>query len=118
MTLVSPGHAPCGSDWLMEGPSWAATFSWRAALDGLGLEAAGIRASPEDIEVDRRRRTRNPHVSVIGDCGVRSRFTLAVGHEGSLAVMAIGFGLPVPMDYVALPAVIYTAPGLAQLGLT
>ncbi len=90
----------------------------QAALDGLGLEAAGIRASPGGIEVDRRRRTSNPHVLAIGDCRVGPRFTHAAGYEGSLAVMAIGFGLPAGADYAALPGVIYTDPELAQLGMT
>lgn len=90
----------------------------RAALDGLGLAAAGIRASPEGIEVDRRRRTSNPHVLAIGDCRIGPRFTHTAGYEGSLAVMAIGFGLPVGAQYANLPAVIYTDPELAQLGLT
>ena len=90
----------------------------RAALDGLGLEAAGIRASPEGIEVDRRRRTSNPHVLAIGDCRVGPRLTHAAGYEGSLAVKAVGFGLPAGVDYEAPPAVIYTDPELAQLGLT
>ena len=90
----------------------------QAALDGLGLEAAGIRASPGGIEVDRRRRTSNPRVLAIGDCRVGPRFTHAAGYEGSLAVMAIGFGLPVGADYAVLPAIIYTDPELAQLGLT
>ena len=90
----------------------------RVVLDGLGLEAAGIRASPAGIEVDRRRRTSNPHVLAIGDCRVGPRFTHAAGYEGSLAVMAIGFGLPARAQYAALPAVIYTDPELAQLGLT
>ncbi len=89
----------------------------RAALDGLGLEAAGIRASPGGIEVDRRRRTSNPHVLAIGDCRVGPRLTHAAGYEGNLAVMAIGFGIPAA-GYAALPSVIYTDPELAQLGLT
>ena len=90
----------------------------RPALEGLGLDAAGIKASPDGIEVDRRRRTSNPYVLAIGDCRAGPRFTHAAGYEGSLAVMAIGFGLPAGADYAALPSVIYTDPELAQLGLT
>jgi len=90
----------------------------RPALDGLGLQAAGITASPDGVQVDRRRRTSNPHVLAIGDCREGPRFTHAAGYEGGIAVMAIGFGLSAKVDYAALPSVIYTDPELAQLGLT
>ena len=90
----------------------------RTALDGLGLDAAGIMASPDGIKVDRRRRTSNAHVLAIGDCRAGPRFTHAAGYEGGIAVMAIGFGLPAGVDYAALPSVIHTDPELAQLGLT
>jgi len=90
----------------------------KPALDGLGLQAAGITASRDGIQVDRRRRTSNPHVLAIGDCREGPRFTHAAGYEGSIAVMAIGFGLPAKVDYAALPSVTYTDPELAQLGLT
>ena len=90
----------------------------RPVLEGLGLQAAGITASPGGIQVDRRRRTSNSHVLAIGDCREGPRFTHAAGYEGSIAVTAIGFGLPAKVDYAALPSVIYTDPELAQLGLT
>ena len=90
----------------------------RPTLDGLGLDVAGIAATPAGITVDRRRRTSNPHVLAIGDCRAGPRFTHAAGYEGTVAVMRIGLGLPAAADYAALPSVIYTDPELAQLGLT
>ncbi len=90
----------------------------RPSLDELGLQAAGITASPDGVQVDRRRRTSNPHVLAIGDCREGPRFTHAAGYEGGIAVMAVGFGLPAKVDYAALPSVIYTDPELAQIGLT
>lgn len=90
----------------------------RPALDGLGLEAAGIAASSDGILVDGRRRTSNRHVFAIGDCRVGPRFTHAAGYEGSLAVMAIGFGLPARAGYAALPSVVFTDPELAHIGMT
>ena len=90
----------------------------RPALDGLGLQAAGIDTSPDGIAVDSRRRTSNRHVLAIGDCRAGPRFTHAAGYEGGVAVMAIGFGLPARVDYAALPSVVFTDPELAQIGLT
>ena len=90
----------------------------KAALDGLGLEAAGISASDAGIVVDRRRRTANSAVFAIGDCRDGPRMTHAAGYEGTVVVMNIAFGWPGRVDYRTLPAVIYTDPELAQLGLT
>ena len=89
-----------------------------ASLDRLGLTAAGIEATKAGIVVDHRRRTSNPHIMAIGDCREGPRLTHAAGYEGTLAVMNIALGLPVPADYAALPSVTYTDPELAQLGLT
>ncbi len=88
------------------------------SLHGLGLEAAGVAAGADGILVDRRRRTSNPAVSAIGDCRAGPRLTHAAGCEGTVAVMNIALGLPAAADFAALPAVMYTDPELAQLGLT
>ncbi len=90
----------------------------RARLKGLGLDKAGVAAGPEGIVVDQRRRTTNKAIFAIGDCRAGPRFTHAAGYEGSLVVAAIGFGLPSPARFGLLPAVTYTAPELAQLGMT
>ena len=108
---VAPGAPVLGSHLLL-------ATGRRAALDGLGLDVAGIAATPAGITVDRRRRTSNPHVLAFGDCRAGPRFTHAAGYEGTVAVMAIGLGLPAAADLSALPSVIYTDPELAQLGLT
>ena len=88
------------------------------SLDALGLEAAGVQATAAGITVDRRRRTSNRHVMAIGDCREGPRLTHAAGYEGGLAVMNVALGLPAAANYAALPAVTYTDPELAQVGLT
>ena len=88
------------------------------ALEDLGLDAAGIAATPAGITVDRRRRTSNRHVTAIGDCRAGPRLTHAAGYEGTLAVANIALGLPLAARYDALPSVLYTDPELAQIGLT
>ncbi len=108
---VTPGEAVTGSHLLV-------TTGRRPALDGLGLEAAGVRTTEAGIAVDRRRRTSNPHIMAIGDCRDGPRLTHAAGYEGSLAVMNIALGLPARADYAAMPSVTYTDPELAQAGLT
>ncbi len=90
----------------------------RARTGGLGLERAGVAVGPDGIVVDARRRTTNRAVFAIGDCRAGPRLTHAAGYEGAQVVAAIGFGLPSPVDYGALPKVTYTDPEVAQLGLT
>ena len=89
-----------------------------ARLDGLGLDNAGVAAGPDGIIVDARRRTTNKAIFAIGDCRAGPRFTHAASYEGTLVVAEIGFGLPSPARYGLLPSVTYTAPELAQIGMT
>ncbi|MGE0748808.1 MAG: NAD(P)/FAD-dependent oxidoreductase [Rhodospirillales bacterium] len=90
----------------------------RPNLDGLGLEAAGIAHDPKGITVDRGLRTSNRRAYAIGDCAGGPQFTHVAGHHAGVAVRAILFRLPARPDYRALPWVTYTAPELAQVGLT
>ena len=108
---VSPGGAVTGSHLLL-------AVGREPSLDGLGLDAAGAAAGADGIAVDRRRRTSNPAVYAIGDCRAGPRLTHAAGYEGTVAAMNIALGLPAAADFTALPAVTYTDPELAQLGLT
>jgi len=102
----------------IEGSHLLVATGRRARLDGLDLDKAGVTWTKDGITVDARRRTANKAVYAIGDCRAGPRFTHAAGYEGRLVVAALGFGLPSPARFDALPAVTYTDPELAQLGLT
>lgn len=102
----------------VEGSHLLVATGRRAATEGLGLEEAGVAVDPGGIRVDARRRTTNPRILAIGDARAGPRFTHAAGQEGSVAVTAIGFGLPAKVDDAALPWVTFTTPELAQVGLT
>ncbi|MBP0443832.1 FAD-dependent oxidoreductase [Roseomonas sp. SSH11] len=102
----------------VEGSHLLVATGRRAAVEGLGLEAAGVVLGPGGIRVDGRCRTTNPAILAIGDVREGPRLTHAAGQEGSLAVMAIGFGIPARLDHAALPWVTFTDPELAQTGLT
>lgn len=108
---IEPGGALLGSHLLL-------AAGRTPALSTLGLEAAGVSATVAGIQVDRRRRTSNRHITAIGDCREGPRLTHAAGYEGALAVANIALGLPSPARYAALPSVLYTDPELAQAGLT
>ena len=90
----------------------------QADTDGIGLALAGVRSGKDGILVDRRCRTSNPRIFAIGDCRAGPRFTHAAGDEGAVVVQNLGFGLPARSRNAAMPAVTYTEPELARIGLT
>jgi pyruvate/2-oxoglutarate dehydrogenase complex dihydrolipoamide dehydrogenase (E3) component len=93
-------------------------------LDGLGLEAGGVRASARGIATDAGLRSvSNRRVFAAGDIadpvGIGPRLFTHVGsyHAGIVVRRAI-FRLPAKLDYAALPRVTFTDPELAQVGMT
>jgi pyruvate/2-oxoglutarate dehydrogenase complex dihydrolipoamide dehydrogenase (E3) component len=96
----------------------------RTALDGLGLDAAGIASTAQGIETDLGLRSvTNRRVWAVGDCadprgaGPR-RFTHVASQHAGVVVRGALFGLPARLSYAALPRVVYTEPELAWVGLT
>ena len=87
-------------------------------VDGLDLEAAGVRHDAHGITVDAAMRTSNRHVWAIGDCNGRHAFTHMAAHEASLFVRGALFRLPARLDPDRVPWCTYTDPELAQVGLT
>jgi len=90
----------------------------RAAIEGLGLAAAGVAVDPHGIRVDARFRTANRRIFAIGDGRDGPRFTHVAGQEGTVVVMNLALGLPAKLTTHALPWVTFTDPELAQVGLT
>ncbi|MCC7427568.1 MAG: FAD-dependent oxidoreductase [Alphaproteobacteria bacterium] len=93
-------------------------------LEGLGLDAAGVSASKLGIVTDRGLRSvSNRRCYAIGDIadvqGIGPRqFTHVANYHAGIVVRSALFRLPAKVDYGALPRVTYTAPELAQTGLT
>lgn len=109
-------HLSCGA-------TIAATHVLAAAgrmvdLRALNLPATGLDAGPNGILVDARRRTAAKGVYAIGDCRDGPRFTHASGRDGAAVALDIALGWSGKVDDERLPAVTYTDPELAQLGLT
>lgn len=86
--------------------------------ESLNLEAAGVATHPGGITVNKGMRTANRRIYAIGDVTGGPQFTHVAGYQGGLAVRAIVFRLPVSFDPEAMPRCTYTAPELAQVGLT
>jgi pyruvate/2-oxoglutarate dehydrogenase complex dihydrolipoamide dehydrogenase (E3) component len=93
-------------------------------LEALALDAGKVRAGPAGIATDRSLRSvTNRRVYAAGDiadpAGLGPRaFTHVGGYHAAIIVRRAIFRLPARVDYAALPRVIYTAPELAQVGMT
>lgn len=90
----------------------------RPNVSDLGLDRAGIAVSPKGVTVDRGLRTSNRRVYAIGDAAGGPQFTHVANYHAGLVIRNALFRLPVRVDDRALPAVTFTDPELAQVGLT
>jgi pyruvate/2-oxoglutarate dehydrogenase complex dihydrolipoamide dehydrogenase (E3) component len=86
-------------------------------VEGLGLEAAGVRFDPRSgVEVDDRLRTSNPRVYAVGDVVGPLRFThLADAHARLVVRNALFLGRGSRSDLV-VPWCTYTTPAVAHVG--
>jgi len=91
----------------------------RANLDGLALDKAGIATGAKgELVLDRRLRTSNRRIYAVGDAAGGPQFTHVANYHAGIVLRNILFRLPAKVDYRALPWVTYSAPELAQVGLT
>ena len=91
----------------------------KATVDGLDLEAAGVRFDRRGIAVNRKLKTSNRRIYAIGDVAAgQPQFTHAANYHAGLVIRNALFRLPVRVNPHAIPWVTYTEPELAQTGLT
>lgn len=83
----------------------------------LGLDAAGIVATPQGITVDAGLRTSNRRVFAMGDCTGHPAFTHVAAYHAGIVIRRALFRLPARLDYRCLPWVTFTDPELAQVGM-
>lgn len=85
---------------------------------GLGLEKAGVQVSPRgEILVNDKMETSVPGIYAIGDVTGKCLLAHVASHQGIIAASNI-CGEKALMDYTAVPAVIFTHPEIAMVGLT
>ena len=90
----------------------------RPNLEGLGLDQAGIAATPTGITVDDRLRTTNPAVYAVGDVCSRFQFTHSADFQARLVVQNALFFGRARASRLVTPWCSYTSPEVAQVGLT
>lgn len=90
----------------------------KAALDGLGLDAAGISCNDRGVSVDDSLRSSNRRVYAVGDAAGGAQFTHLAGYHAGVVIRQMLFALPARAGMAHIPRATYTDPELAQVGLT
>jgi pyruvate/2-oxoglutarate dehydrogenase complex dihydrolipoamide dehydrogenase (E3) component/uncharacterized membrane protein YdjX (TVP38/TMEM64 family) len=89
-------------------------------LDGLGLEAAGVRQEPGGIVVDDHLRATNPRIYAAGDVASRFQFTHTADALARIVVQNALFGTfgRKKASALTVPWCTYTTPEVAHVGLS
>ncbi|MGI0070519.1 MAG: dihydrolipoyl dehydrogenase [Thermoplasmata archaeon] len=95
------------------------TVGKRPASRDLGLEDAGVSTDPKTgfIGVDDQMRTNQPHIYAVGDVARPPMLAHKSYREGVVAAEAIA-GRSTRFQFRAMPAVVFTEPELASVGLS
>ncbi|MFJ7734928.1 dihydrolipoyl dehydrogenase [Lysinibacillus sp. NPDC097287] len=94
------------------------TVGRRPNTDELGLEKIGIEFAEHGlINVDKQCRTNIPNIYAIGDIVAGPQLAHKASYEGKVAAEVIA-GEESIVDYLAIPAVCFTDPELATVGLS
>ena len=84
----------------------------------LRLEAAGVAVDPQGaIEIDAGMRTSAPTIYAAGDCTAQPQFVYVAAAAGSRAAINMTGG-DATLDLSAMPAVVFTDPQVATVGLS
>ena len=104
----------------IEGSHLLVALGRRPVLDGLDLEAGNVAFDGTGVSVkDTLRSTSNSRVWALGDAAGMGQFTHLAGWHASVFVRRAFFKSPFSKaSSLPLPAVTYTSPEVAQIGLT
>ncbi len=93
-------------------------------IEGIGLEALGVKTDKGKILTDKFYQTNVPGVYAIGDCTPGQALAHVASKEGIICVEAIANAekkynhQPEPLDYGNVPGCTYCSPEIASVGLT
>lgn len=89
----------------------------RPVLAELGLEKAGVKYQARGIEVNRSMQTSARHIYACGDVTGQLAFTHVAEHQAGIVIANVVFKLPRRINMAVIPAVVYTEPECAQVGI-
>ena len=85
-------------------------------LDGLNLEAAGVKVNQGAIAVDDYSRTSQPTICAVGDCTNRVPLTPVAKAEGAAAAKTLWGDKPQAISYRWIPSAVFCSPEAATVG--
>ncbi len=86
-------------------------------IEGLGLEAAGVRYGERGVEVDDNLRTSNQRIFACGDVASRYQFTHAADAQARIVIQNALFFGRAKASALTMPWCTYTTPEIAHVGL-
>lgn len=89
----------------------------RPVVNGLGLDKAGVDFGGHGIKVNTRMQTSRRHIYACGDVTGLMPFTHVAEQQAGVVIANAIFRIPKKMDYRVIPAVVYTEPECAQVGM-
>ena len=89
-----------------------------ANIEGLDLDAAGVRVERGRIVANNALRTTNPHIYVIGDAAGGHQFTHLAEHHAGVVLRQALFRMRWVKPSPVLPWCTFTDPELARVGLS
>ncbi len=101
-----------------EAESYLCAVGQHAALDGIGLEPAGIEASRGVVSHDAHLQTSNPRVFVAGDATGSHQILHLANQEGKVAGWNAMRGPERIQDYRLKMSVVFTDPPFASVGMS
>ncbi len=87
-------------------------------VEGLGLEAAGVRYGKKGVEVDDRLRTSNSRIYAAGDVASKYQFTHVADANARIVLQNALFYGRAKASALVVPWCTYTSPEVAHVGLT
>jgi pyruvate/2-oxoglutarate dehydrogenase complex dihydrolipoamide dehydrogenase (E3) component len=102
----------------IEGTDLLIATGRRANVEGLDLDAAGVKYHARGITVDKGLKTTNRKIYAIGDVAGGPQFTHAANHHAGIVIRNALFRLPAKTNDDLIPWVTFTDPELAHVGLT
>ncbi|MBE1553608.1 dihydrolipoyl dehydrogenase [Sporosarcina limicola] len=116
-TGVTVTYEAKGEEIKVEADYVLVTVGRRPNTDEIGLEEMGVKFLERGIiEIDKQCRTNVPNVYAIGDIVSGPQLAHKASYEAKVAAEAIS-GHKSEIDYLAIPAVCFTDPELATVGL-